>query len=72
MLSSGIPIIRAIDITGEVVGSRVYKEILGEVADGVKSGLALSVAFSKHEKEISGILIQMIQVGKKLVRSELF
>jgi len=48
-----------------VVGSRVYKEILGEVADGVKSGLALSVAFSKHEKEISGILIQMIQVGEE-------
>jgi len=65
MLSSGIPIVRAIDITGEVVGSRVYKAILGEVADGVKSGLALSVAFSKHEKEISGILIQMVQVGEE-------
>ncbi len=65
MLSSGIPIVRAIDITGEVVGSLVYKGILGEVADGVKSGLALSVAFSKHKAEIPGILVQMMLVGEE-------
>jgi len=65
MLSSGVPIIRAIDITSEVVGSRVYKALLVEVADGVKSGLALSVAFSKHEEEIPGILVQMAQVGEE-------
>ena len=65
MLSSGVPIIRAIDITAEVVGSRVYKGILREVADGVKSGLTLSVAFEKHKKEIPGILVQMMQVGEE-------
>ncbi|MCX6752224.1 MAG: type II secretion system F family protein [Candidatus Nomurabacteria bacterium] len=65
MLGSGVPIIRSIDITAEVVGSRVYKELLVEVADGVKSGLALSVAFEKHKKEIPGILVQMVQVGEE-------
>ena len=65
MLSSGIPIVRAIDITADVVGSRVYKNILMEVADGVKSGLALSVAFAKHKAEIPGILVQMVQVGEE-------
>ena len=65
MLLSGVPIVRSIDITAEVVGSRVYKELLQEVADGVKSGLALSVAFAKHTKEIPGILVQMIQVGEE-------
>ena len=65
MLSSGVPIVRAIDITAEVVGSRVYKGLLEEVADGVKSGLALSVAFAKHEKKISGIMVQMVQVGEE-------
>ncbi|MFA6076925.1 MAG: type II secretion system F family protein [Candidatus Paceibacterota bacterium] len=65
MLSSGVPIVRAIDITAEVVGSRVYKGILAEVADGVKSGLTLSVAFAKHKVEIPGILVQMIQVGEE-------
>ncbi len=65
MLSSGVPIVRAIDITAEVVGSLTYKALLGEVANGVKSGFALSVAFAKHKVEIPGILIQMIQVGEE-------
>lgn len=65
MLISGIPIVRAIDITSEVVGSRVYKEILKDVADGVKSGLAFSMAFEKHTKEVPGIMIQMIKVGEE-------
>ncbi|MEO5635183.1 MAG: type II secretion system F family protein [Candidatus Paceibacterota bacterium] len=64
MLSSGVPIVRAIDISSQVVGSRLYKAILKEVADGVKSGLALSVAFSKH-KEIPNILIQMVAIGEE-------
>ena len=66
MLSSSVPIIRAIDITADVVGSRVYSNILREVADKVKS--ALSVAFEKHPNEIPGIMVQMILVGKKQAR----
>jgi type IV pilus assembly protein PilC len=65
MLSSGVPIVRAIDITSEVVGSLTYKNLLKEVADEVKSGLALSVAFEKHKDYIPGILVQMTQVGEE-------
>ncbi len=65
MLSSGVPIVHSIDITADVVGSRVYKNLLKEVADGVKSGLSLSVAFEKHQKEIPRILVQMVQVGEE-------
>ncbi len=65
MLVSGVPIVRAIDVTAEVVGSRVYRELLEEVANGVKSGLALSVAFTKYKEQIPGILVQMVQVGEE-------
>lgn len=65
MLSSGVPIVRAIDITADVVGSRVYKDLLTDVADGVKSGLAFSAALEKHPQEIPGILVQMVQVGEE-------
>ncbi len=64
MLTSGVPIVRAIDITSSVVGSRVYKEILKDAADGVKSGLALSAAFEKHP-EMPGIMVQMVKVGEE-------
>ena len=65
MLVSGIPIVRAIDITSDVVGSRVYREILKDVADGVKSGLSFSGAFEKHTDQVPGILVQMIKVGEE-------
>lgn len=65
MLVSGVPIVRAIDITSEVVGSRVYKEILVDAADGVKSGLPLSSAFEKHGEHVPGIMVQMIKIGEE-------
>lgn len=64
MLTSGIPIVRAIDITSEVVDSRVYKAILKEAADGVKSGLAFSAALERHP-EMPGIMVQMVKVGEE-------
>ncbi len=65
MLTSGIPIVRAIDITSLVVGSRVYKEILSEMADSVKSGLSLSLALEKHSEHIPGMMTQMVKVGEE-------
>lgn len=65
MLVSGIPIIRSIDLTSEVVSSLVYKGILKDVADGVKSGLSLSVAFEKYPDQIPSIMVQMVKVGEE-------
>lgn len=65
MLSSGIPIVRSIDITADVVSSRVYKDILKDSAMGVKAGLALSAAFEKHTDYIPGIMVQMVKVGEE-------
>lgn len=64
MLTSGIPIVRAIDITSEVVGSRTYKRILKETADGVKSGLAFSATLEKYP-EMPSIMVQMVKVGEE-------
>jgi len=65
MLSSGVPIVKAIDITADVIGNISYKKILKETADSVKSGLALSIAFQKYKDEIPNILTQMIAVGEE-------
>ena len=64
MLTSGIPIVRAIDITAEVVGSKVYKLILKQSAEGVKSGLAFSAALEKYP-EMPPIMVQMVKVGEE-------
>ena len=65
MLTSGIPIVRAIDITAEVVGSRVYKTLLAEVANQVKAGLSFSSALEKYPEEIPNMMIQMVKVGEE-------
>lgn len=65
MLSSGVPILRTIDITSSVVGSRTYKALLEEVSDNVKAGLAVSASFEKHPQQIPGIMVQMIKVGEE-------
>ena len=64
MLSSGIPIVRSIELTAAVVGNRVYAQILKDTTEMVKSGSSLSEAFGKHE-EIPAIMTQMIRVGEE-------
>jgi type IV pilus assembly protein PilC len=64
MLTSGVQIVRAIDITGDVVDSQVYKAVLKQAADEVRSGLSLSASLEKHP-EMPGILVQMVKVGEE-------
>jgi type IV pilus assembly protein PilC len=65
MLTSGIPIVRAIDITSEVVGSKVYKEALKKGAEDVKAGLPFSSALEKNKDLMPNILVQMVKVGEE-------
>lgn len=64
MIASGIPMIRALEITSQVVGNEIYKEILLDTLEAVKAGSALSKAFSTHP-EIPGIMSQMVKVGEE-------
>lgn len=64
MLSSGIAIVRSIEITSDVVGNKVYANILKDAAEKVKSGTALSGALDKHP-EIPQIMVQMAKVGEE-------
>lgn len=64
MLSSGIPIVRAIQITSEVVSNSKYQEVLVIASEDVKAGSTLSQSLSKTEI-IPQILVQMIKVGEE-------
>lgn len=64
MLSSGISIVRSMEITGDVVGNFIYKKILRESEEAVKSGSTLSDAMGKHP-EVPAIMVQMIKVGEE-------
>ncbi len=64
MIISGIPMVKAIEVTSAVVGNDVYKEILEETLLAVKGGSSLSQAFSQHP-EVPTILVQMAKVGEE-------
>jgi type IV pilus assembly protein PilC len=64
MLSSGIPIVRAIEITAQVVGNKRYKAIMLETMEGVKAGKSFSQALGEHT-DIPKLMSQIIRVGEE-------
>lgn len=65
MLSSGIPIIRAIEITANVVGNKRYQAVMLDAMESVKAGKSLSQALSAHPTEIPKIMTQIVLVGEE-------
>ncbi len=64
MVLSGIPMVRAIEVTASVVGNDVYKEILEDSVTAVKGGSSFSQSLSEYP-DIPGLLVQMIKVGEE-------
>jgi len=64
LVESGISMVRALEITAEVVDNAVYQEILKESSLKVKGGMPVSEAFALYP-EIPGIIIQMVKVGEE-------
>jgi type IV pilus assembly protein PilC len=64
MLLSGIPMIKALELTKSVVDNKMFLRAIEESIEDVKGGSPLSSAFAKHS-EFPGILIQMIKVGEE-------
>ena len=64
MLGSGIPMVRALEITAAVVGNDIYAQALREILEDVKGGSSVSEAFSRHA-EFPTIVIQMLRIGEE-------
>ena len=64
LLSGGITVVRALEITAEVVGNEVYRKILLDSMDSVKSGSMISDALSRYA-DVPRLLSQMIRIGEE-------
>jgi len=64
MLSNGVSIVQAIEVTSDVVDDSVYKEILDAALADVKAGRSFADSLSEYP-EIPGILTQMVKVGEE-------
>ena len=64
MLSSGISMIQALEITSEIVDNKVYKEIIENTIVSVKGGKSFADSISEYP-EMPGVMIQMCKVGEE-------
>ncbi|MFA7142004.1 MAG: type II secretion system F family protein [Candidatus Paceibacterota bacterium] len=64
LMSSGKPITEALEISADLIGNDVYKEIILEARKGVIKGRKISEELIKYPKYISPLFVQMISVGE--------
>ncbi len=63
-LSSAIPILQALETTGDAVGNAVFEDALRVTAVSVREGASVSDAFARSGA-FPGIMVQMIKVGEE-------
>ena len=64
LVSSGVPILQAIDITGKSAGNVVIEHAMDQVQVSVKEGQTISAPL-KHVKVFPDMVVQMISVGEE-------
>jgi type IV pilus assembly protein PilC len=64
MVGSGIPMLKAIEVTSAIIDNPIYKNIIDEAFQRVKTGSSLSDSLAGH-KEMPGMLVSMIKVGEE-------
>jgi len=65
LLSSGVDVITALEITGDVVQNTYFREVIKESAVGVRSGEPLSSAFVRREDLYPAFVGEMMSVGEE-------
>lgn len=65
LLSSGVDMLTALSITGEVVQNTYFRDVLKTARDDVQKGEPLSKAFARNEKLYPPLVGEMIAVGEE-------
>jgi type IV pilus assembly protein PilC len=65
LLTSGVSLTKAVQITGDVVGNVYYKQILDQALLDIKAGMSISASFAKHKDLIPTALTQMLKIGEE-------
>ncbi len=65
LIKSGIPILDSLKLTADLVGNVIYKGIIVEAEENVRSGGNISEALMRHPKEIPSLFSSMMSVGER-------
>lgn len=70
LISGGLPIVQAIEVTSDVVENDEYKNIFMKIADQVKKGFTMSSILKMHPDIIPPMVSQMIFIGEETGKLE--
>jgi type IV pilus assembly protein PilC len=65
LITAGLPIVRSLQITADIVQNKVYKEAILKVSESVEQGKQMSDGMKKYPHIFSPILLQMAIVGER-------
>jgi type IV pilus assembly protein PilC len=65
LISSGVPILEALDLCSHTAGNRTVGDVLIEAKNGVREGRPLADPLREHEDAIPMLVTQMIEVGEQ-------
>jgi type IV pilus assembly protein PilC len=64
LLRGGIPVLRALEVSANIIGNSVYKDIILETRDEVRGGKNMSSIFETY-REFPPMFTEMVKVGEK-------
>jgi len=65
LITSGVPIVRSLEVTSGALGNVYYKEALTESAEQVRKGAKLSEILKSYQNLYPTLVIQMVEVGEE-------
>lgn len=65
LLSSGVEVVKALDITADTLPNTFYRKVLLEARDAIQKGEPMSGVFRSHEDIFPAFLSEMIAVGEE-------
>jgi len=65
LLSSGVDLINALDITGDVLSNHYHSNVLKSSTSHIKKGKPLSEVFEKNEKLFTPMVTEIVSVGEE-------
>jgi len=68
LISAGLPIIQALDMTSKVISNDNYRKVISKTKEEVRKGETMSSVLGNYPDLISPLFYQMVSVGEKTGR----
>jgi len=68
LISGGLPIAQALEVTSSIVGNEVYRDIILSAQEAVVAGQTISSSLANYPDEFSPLFVQMALVGERTGR----